>query len=68
MDPALLEEIRREQQAHAYVQSLPSISVHTSRNNESAGVGMDERLRLMIQQEAEMKEMAKMSQSQQLEF
>jgi len=63
MDPALLEQMNREEQAQAYVRSLPSISVRTSGNKESAGVGMDERLRLLMQQEAEMKQISKMTES-----
>ena len=63
-----MEQIRREQDAQAYVQSLPSISVSTSGNNEGAGVGLDERLRLMLQQEAEMKQIGRMTESQQLEY
>ena len=48
MDPALHAHLQKEQAAQAYVQSLPSISLRSSGNHEAAGVGMDERLRLMM--------------------
>ena len=67
MDPKLAEEIAREmsknEKAQAYINSLPSISVKTSGNNEGAGVAMDERLRLVLQEEQELKQVGKMTEA-----